>query len=108
MNWLKNSATKIQVSYGQSNSNVGKWVAVIAAGTNGGFQIAKNYFDNGISTVLYFHIDYNDLVKLSESNIQGNLIILGHLAGDSIGINALGNKLEKEGIQVVRKDIITI
>lgn len=83
-------------------------VAVIAAGTNGGYLVARNYFENGISTVLYFHIDYNDLVKLRESNIQGNLVILGHLAGDSIGINALGNKLEKEGIQVVRKDIITI
>ncbi|MGB5091186.1 MAG: hypothetical protein WBN72_09610 [Nitrososphaeraceae archaeon] len=48
------------------------------------------------------------MVKLRESNIQGNLVILGHLTGDSIGINALGNKLENEGIQVVRKDIITI
>ena len=105
---FKNAATKIQVSYGQPNSNVDKWVAVIAAGTNGGFQIAKNYFDNGISTVLYFHIDYNDLVKLNESNIQGNLIILGHLAGDSIGLNALANNLENEGIQVVRKDIIKV
>ena len=105
---FKNAATKIQVSYGQPNSNVDKWVAVIAAGTNGGFQIAKNYFDNGISTVLYFHIDYNDLVKLIESNIQGNLIILGHLAGDSIGLNALANNLENEGIQVVRKDIIKV
>jgi len=105
---FKNAATKIQVSYGQPNSNVDKWVAVIAAGTNGGFQIAKNYFDNGISTVLYFHIDYIDLVKLIESNIQGNLIILGHLAGDSIGLNALANNLENEGIQVVRKDIIKV
>jgi len=105
---FKNAATKIQVSYGQHNSNVGKWVAVIAAGTNGGFQIAKNYFENGISTVLYFHIDYNDLVKLSESKIQGNLIILGHLAGDSIGLNALASNLENEGIQVVRKDIIKV
>ena len=105
---FKNAATKIQVSYGQPNSSVGKWVAVIAAGTNGGFQIAKNYFENGISTVLYFHIDYNDLVKLNESNIQGNLIILGHLAGDSIGLNALASNLENEGIQVVRKDIIKV
>jgi len=105
---FKNAATKIQVSYGQPNSSVGKWVAVIAAGTNGGFQIAKNYFENEISTVLYFHIDYNDLVKLNESNIQGNLIILGHLAGDSIGLNALASNLENEGIQVVRKDIIKV
>ena len=55
------------------DSYVGKWVAVIAAGTNGGFHVAKNYFENGISTVLYFHIDYNDLIKLRKA-IQGNLV----------------------------------
>lgn len=79
-----------------------------AAGTNGGFQVAKSYFENGISTVLYFHIDYSDLAKLIASAIQGNLIILGHLAGDSIGMNALGKKLEDKGIQVVLKDIIRV
>lgn len=100
--------TKIQVVYGNPDSRVYKWVAVIAAGTNGGFQVAKSYFENGISTVLYFHIDYGDLVKLRESAIQGNLIILGHLAGDSIGMNALGKKLEDKGIQVVSKDIIRV
>jgi putative NIF3 family GTP cyclohydrolase 1 type 2 len=105
---FKKAETKIQVAYGQPESHVGKWVAVIAAGTNGGYLVARDYFENGISTVLYFHIDYSDLIKLRESNVQGNLVILGHLAGDSIGMNALGNELEKEGIQVVRKDIITV
>ena len=105
---FKKAETKIQVVYGKPNSQVGKWVAVVAAGTNGGFQVAKSYFENGISTVLYFHIDYNDLVKLRESAIQGNLIILGHLAGDSIGLNALAKKLEDKGVQVVLKDIIKV
>jgi putative NIF3 family GTP cyclohydrolase 1 type 2 len=105
---FKKAETKIQVAYGQPDSFVGKWVTVVAAGTNGGYLVARNYFENGISTILYFHIDYNDLVKLRESNVQGNLVILGHLAGDSIGMNALGNKLENEGTEVVRKDIITV
>jgi hypothetical protein len=48
------------------------------------------------------------LAKLIESAIRGNLIILGHLAGDSIGMNALGKKLEDKGIQVVLKDIIRV
>jgi putative NIF3 family GTP cyclohydrolase 1 type 2 len=105
---FKKAETKIQIVYGRPDSYVGKWVAVIAAGTNGGYLVARSYFENGIATVLYFHIDYNDLFKLRESNVQGNLVILGHLAGDSIGLNALGNKLENEGMQVVRKDIITV
>lgn len=105
---FKKAETKIQIAYGQPQSHIGKLVTVIAAGTNGGYLVAKNYFENGISTVLYFHIDYNDLIKLRESNVQGNLVILGHLAGDSIGMNALGNRLEDAGVEVVRKDIITV
>jgi len=34
--------------------------------------------------------------------------MLGQLAGDSIGLNALAVRLESEGIEVVRKDIITV
>jgi hypothetical protein len=63
---FRKAETKIQVAYGQPDSLIGKWVAVIAAGTNGGYLVARNYFENGTSTVLYFHIDYNDLIKLRE------------------------------------------
>jgi hypothetical protein len=73
---------------------------------NGGFPIAKAYFDYGVCTVIYLHIDYNDLTKLCEERLKGNLIVLGHLAGDSIGLNALADKLEDKKIDVVKLGII--
>jgi hypothetical protein len=35
-----------------------------------------------------------------------NLIILGHLAGDSIGMNKICNELEKRGIVIFKRGLI--
>jgi putative NIF3 family GTP cyclohydrolase 1 type 2 len=103
---FRNADTRIQVRYGSSKNKIGRCALVIAAGTNGGFPIAKAYFEHGISTVIYLHIDYNDLIKMYEENLKGNLIILGHLAGDSIGLNALADRLEENGLKTIRLGII--
>ena len=68
--------------------------------------MAKAYFDHDVSTVIYLHVDYGDLTKLREEKARGNLVVLGHLAGDSIGLNALGNRLEEEGVQTVRLGLL--
>lgn len=103
---FKNSLTRITVCNGKPTNNLGKWVLVVAAGSNGGFDIAKSYFENGISTVIYLHIDYNELIKLRQANGNWNLVVLGHLAGDSIGMNAICNALEKLGLSVIKRGII--
>jgi hypothetical protein len=41
-----------------------------------------------------------------EEKLKGNLIVLGHLAGDSIGLNALANELEDKNIEVVKIGVI--
>ena len=103
---FKNAVTRIKVAHGSSKNKFGRWVLVLAAGTNGGFPIAKAYFEHKISTVIYLHIDYNDLRKMYEENLKGNLIVLGHLAGDSIGLNALADRLEDKGVETIRLGII--
>jgi putative NIF3 family GTP cyclohydrolase 1 type 2 len=104
---FRNAATRPKARYGSLKNEVRRWALVLAAGTNGGSSIAKLYYQYGISTVIYLHIDYADLVKLKEEKIQGNLVVLGHLAGDSIGLNALGDALEANGIEAVRLGIIS-
>jgi hypothetical protein len=103
---FRNAETKVQVPYGDSSSKVGKYALVIAAGTNGGYPVAKAYFENGVSTVIYLHVNGEDLAKLNEEKVKGNLVILGHLAGDSIGLNQLADALEKEGIEIVKLGIL--
>jgi putative NIF3 family GTP cyclohydrolase 1 type 2 len=103
---FRNAATKVRVRYGSANSKAGHWALVIAAGTNGGYPIAKAYFDHGVSTVIYLHVDYGDLTKLREDKTDGNLVVLGHLAGDSIGLNGLADRLEDKGVETVRIGIL--
>ena len=99
---FKNAATRVRVRFGSEKNKAGHWALVVAAGTNGGFPIAKAYFEHGVSTVIYLHVDYGDLTKLREEKIDGNLIVLGHLAGDSIGLNGLADRLEDLGVETVR------
>ncbi|MFQ5941036.1 MAG: Nif3-like dinuclear metal center hexameric protein [Nitrososphaerales archaeon] len=103
---FRNSETEVQVPYGDPANEAGKFALVIAAGTNGGYPVAKAYFDHGISTVIYLHVNTEDLTRLKEDKVKGNLVILGHLAGDSVGLNQLADALGKEGINVVKLGLL--
>ncbi len=99
---FRHAATRVRVRHGSEKNRAGHWALVIAAGTNGGYSVAKAYFTHGADTVIYLHVDYGDLTKMREENLKGNLVVLGHLAGDSLGLNALGNGLEEIGLETVR------
>ena len=103
---FRNSATRVQIQHGDSFNKVSKYALVVAAGTNGGYHIAKAYFEHGISTVIFLHVNGEDLARLKENKVNGNLVILGHLAGDSVGLNLFADVLEKEGIEVVKLGIL--
>jgi putative NIF3 family GTP cyclohydrolase 1 type 2 len=100
------AATKVEVRFGNRNNKAGRWALVVAAGTSGGFHIAKAYLEHGVSTVIYLHIDYSELAKMKEENLKGNLVVMGHLAGDSIGLNGLAARLEDIGVETVRIGIL--
>jgi putative NIF3 family GTP cyclohydrolase 1 type 2 len=103
---FRHAATKVRVRFGNQNNKAGHWSLAVAAGTNGGFNIAKAYFRYGVSTLIYLHIDYGELVKMREENLKGNLVVMGHLGGDSIGLNGLAERLENLGVETVRIGIL--
>ncbi|MEO9295115.1 MAG: Nif3-like dinuclear metal center hexameric protein [Nitrososphaera sp.] len=103
---FRHAATKVRVRYGSEKNMAGHWALVIAAGTNGGYSVAKAYFEHGVDTVIYLHVDYGDLTKMREENLKGNLVVLGHLAGDSLGLNALADRLEEIGVECIRIGLI--
>jgi hypothetical protein len=96
--------TRIELRMDKDDNPLGRWVLLFAAGTNGGYPVAKAYFENGIDTVIYLHIDYDELLRLRK-DCKGNLIVLGHMAGDSIGINIFLKDLASRG---VRSDTIGV
>jgi putative NIF3 family GTP cyclohydrolase 1 type 2 len=102
---FKNAATEIKIRLGKPENPAGKIVVSHGAGTNGGYEIAKAYFEHDIGTVIYIHIGFSDLEKLKADN-RGNLIVTGHVASDSVGINPFIHELEKRDISVTTIGVV--
>ena len=56
--------------------------------------------------MIYLHLDHNDAKKIHDDKLKGNLIVLGHLAGDSMGLNALADRLEGLGVETVKLGLV--
>ncbi len=96
----RKALSKIEVRLGSPKNKAGEVAISHAAYTNGGYDVAKAYFQNGVNTVSYIHISDADLTKLVADGI-GNLIVLGHIASDWLGLNALLKELENKDIEAV-------
>jgi len=97
------ASTKIVLRMGKADNPLGKWAVHHGAGTNGGFPIARTAFEHGIDTVFYIHVDAGHLRRLHEAfGREGtkNLVVAGHVAADSIGINVLVRALRDRGVRV--------
>jgi putative NIF3 family GTP cyclohydrolase 1 type 2 len=95
----RRAKTRIEVRLGSPSHKAGKIAISHAAYTNGGYDVAHAYFQHGVGTVSYIHISESDLSKLRADRI-GNLIELGHIASDWLGINPLLRELEKSGMEI--------
>src|SRR6266568_2275380 len=97
---VRDVVSKIEVRLGSSKNKAGKIAISHAAYTNGGYEIAKTYFQNGVGTLAYIHIAESDLTRLANEPSR-NLIVLGHIASDWLGINRLLRELEKKGVEPI-------
>ncbi len=100
---LRKAITRVQVRLGSEANPLGRWVVHMAAGTNGGYPVAKAYFDHGYDTVFYMHVAPEELKRLKEDKTIGpekNLVVTGHMATDSLGITPYVQRLRAKGLEV--------
>jgi putative NIF3 family GTP cyclohydrolase 1 type 2 len=93
------SQPKIRV--GSPESFAGRIFVTMAGGTSGGKEVFKAYFEAGVGTLVVMHAPEEVLKAVKEQNL-GNVIIAGHMASDSVGINSVIKALEAHGIEVTR------
>jgi len=97
----KNTYAQPKVRVGSEKSYAGKVFVTMAGGTSGGKDVMKAYFEAGVGTLVVMHVP-DDVVKaIKEQNI-GNVVVAGHMASDSIGINLVIKSFEEKGLQVTR------
>ena len=97
----QNSLSEPKARVGSNDDYCGKPFVTMAGGTGGGAAVFNAYFDAGVGTLVNMHIPMPDVKKVKEHGV-GNVLVAGHMASDSVGINGVMNELEKRGIEVIR------
>jgi hypothetical protein len=92
--------TDVVARLGSMDDELGEVAVHHAAGTNGGADVARAYFDAGVDTVLYIHVGGGDTAELREEYGDGDetLVITGHIASDAVGLNTYIDALEERGL----------
>ncbi|MGC9356856.1 MAG: hypothetical protein ACP5GX_03275 [Anaerolineae bacterium] len=102
----RRAETEVCLLLGERDAPAGRVVVAHGALTNGGYDIARAYYEHGVETVVYIHIAAPDLKRLREHE-EGQLIVTGHLVGDAIGIEPYVTALRAHGLKVdVLSDVL--
>jgi hypothetical protein len=94
------------IRVGSEKDYSGRVLVLMAGGTNGGEQVFKAYFEAGVGTIVCMHVPEEVRKAVQEQNI-GNIIVAGHMASDSIGINLFVKALRERGLKVQTMSGIT-
>ncbi len=99
---IRIAPTQVEVALGNAGNRAGRVVVSHGAGTNGGYPIAKAYFDHGVDTVVYIHIAAGELERLRrEFANEKNLVVTGHIASDLLGFRPYVEALRARGLEVI-------
>lgn len=89
------------VRVGSKDDYAGKVFVTMSGGTGGGINVDKSYFEASVGTLVVMHMPEDTIKAIKEQNI-GNVVVAGHMASDSVGINQFAQALEEKGIEVIR------
>lgn len=84
---------------GNPKHQVGKFLVEMTGGTNPSDKVYKEISRCGISTIIGMHMKDTARDKANEHHM--NIVIAGHIASDSLGMNLFLDELEKKGIEIV-------
>lgn len=100
---MEAALTRPEQWVGRPELPLGRWTVAMAGGTNGGYHVFREYWRHGVDTVFAMHCAEGDVQKLrAEAEPGKSLVVTGHMATDSIGINRVIAGLEEMGVEVTR------
>ncbi len=87
------------IAVGTKNNRCGRIVCKMNGGTSAPKDIYKALADAGVGTVVGMHFPDSHYDAAREAHV--NLVISGHMASDSLGVNLICDVWEREGIDVL-------
>lgn len=79
---------------GSDENKCGKIFVDMTGGTEGAKEIYEKYASSGVSTIVGMHISEEHLENAKKANL--NVVIAGHIASDTLGLNLLLDEIEKK------------
>lgn len=74
-------------------------VSEFTGGTEGAKEIYEKMSQAGVGTIIGMHLSEEHLAEAKKHHL--NVVIAGHMASDSLGMNLLLDEVEKRGVQVL-------
>lgn len=84
-----------KILHGSENSRCGQIYVDMTGGTEGSKELFDKIAASGISTLVGMHFSEEHLEKAKKANL--NVVVAGHIASDTLGLNLLLDALDPEG-----------
>jgi putative NIF3 family GTP cyclohydrolase 1 type 2 len=86
--------TPPKIVSGSEGNSCGKIFVDMTGGTEGAKDIFDKIAGGGVSTLVCMHVTEEHLTNAKKANL--NVVIAGHIASDTLGLNLLLDEIEKE------------
>ena len=96
-----NAVKEPEIRVGRPDSYAGKIVVMFNGVTSSTAKVYNTFFDYGTGTLIMMHLP-EDMEKEIREHNKGNIIIAGHMASDSIGMNRILDAWEEAGLEITR------
>ncbi|MHB0976019.1 MAG: NGG1p interacting factor NIF3 [Candidatus Aquicultorales bacterium] len=84
---------------GDGKRRAGKVVVDMTGGTEGPEDSIPRLAEAGVGTIVQMHL--GDKLRKKAEEAKMNVVIAGHIASDSIGLNLFLDKLETRGVEII-------
>ena len=73
---------------------MGKILVEMTGGTEGSHDVFDKLYKAGVRTLVSMHLSEEHFKKVKDANL--NVVIAGHISSDTLGINLILDRLERE------------
>ncbi|MCK9604474.1 MAG: NGG1p interacting factor NIF3, partial [Candidatus Omnitrophica bacterium] len=90
----RSELTGPRIILGNPKRPAGKIFVEMTGGTEGSKDVYDKFYKAGIRTLICMHLSEEHFKKVKDANL--NVVIAGHISSDTLGINLLLDRVEKE------------
>jgi putative NIF3 family GTP cyclohydrolase 1 type 2 len=83
-----------RIILGNPKRQVGKILIEMTGGTEGSKDVFDKLYKVGVRTLICMHLSEEHFKKVKDANL--NVVIAGHISSDTLGLNLLLDRIEKE------------